>query len=213
MPIPERGAATFAHRRRTMVRLQERTQGQDPRRVPVAYSMSSCFPAGARLRSETSPTPTFSHGSTSSPPTPEHASGRRPKHRLTTTTRAYRRHGWCRRTRWWIRCSATQCERGTSASTPPMTLQLPRKTTPEKTTLTHDQVRQLADAAGELRTMVYVLGLRRLRYGELRRPAGAATWTCSRRRLTVSRSVTAVAGMGMVEGGTKTHQTRSVPAA
>ena len=33
----------------------------------------------------------------------------------------------------------------------------------------------------------------------------------SRRRLTVSRSVTAVAKLGMVEGGTKTHQTRSVP--
>ncbi len=32
-----------------------------------------------------------------------------------------------------------------------------------------------------------------------------------RRRLTVSRSVTDVAKMGMVEGTTKTHQTRSVP--
>lgn len=88
---------------------------------------------------------------------------------------------------------------------------LPRKASPEKTALTHDQVRQLADAVGEgLRTMVYVLGYGGLRYGE------CAALRCgdvnvTRRRLQVSRSVTSVAGMGMVEGATKTHQARSVP--
>lgn len=89
-------------------------------------------------------------------------------------------------------------------------VQLPRKDTPEKSALTHDQVRHLADASGELRTMVYVLGYSGLRYGEI-----AALRVCdvdkSRGRLKVSRSATAVARMGIVEGATKTHQTRLVP--
>jgi integrase len=87
---------------------------------------------------------------------------------------------------------------------------LPRRNNPEKTTLTHDQVRQLADAAEELRTMVYVLGYGGLRYGEIA-ALRVGDVDASRNRLMVSRSVTAVARMGMVEGGTKTHQTRSVP--
>ncbi len=87
---------------------------------------------------------------------------------------------------------------------------LPRKANPEKISLTHDQVRQVADAAGDLRTMVYLLAYSGLRYGE------CAALRCgdvnvSRRRLEVSRSMTAVAKMGMVEGTTKTHQNRSVP--
>jgi integrase len=49
-----------------------------------------------------------------------------------------------------------------------------------------------------------------LRYGELAALRVADVDT-TRRRLKVSRSMTAVAAMGMVEGGTKTHQTRSVP--
>ena len=89
-------------------------------------------------------------------------------------------------------------------------VQLPRKTTPEKTALTHDQVRQHADAAGDLRTMVYVLAYGGLRYGE------CAALRCgdvdiTRRRLVVSRSATAVAKLGMVETDTKTHQARAVP--
>lgn len=87
---------------------------------------------------------------------------------------------------------------------------LPRKNTPEKTALTHDQVRVLADADGGLRTMVYVLGYGGLRYGEIAALRVGDVDT-TRRRLKVSRSVTAVAGMGMVEGTTKTHQARSVP--
>jgi integrase len=55
-----------------------------------------------------------------------------------------------------------------------------------------------------------VLAYGGLRYGELAALRVADVDT-TRRRLKVSRSMTAVAAMGMVEGGTKTHQTRSVP--
>ncbi|MCT7657628.1 tyrosine-type recombinase/integrase [Mycobacterium deserti] len=93
---------------------------------------------------------------------------------------------------------------------PAADVQLPRKMVPEKTPLTHEQVRQIADAAGDLRTAVYVLGYGGLRYGELA-ALRVGDVDARRRRLKVSRSVTDVAKMGMVEGTTKTHQTRSVP--
>jgi integrase len=89
-------------------------------------------------------------------------------------------------------------------------VQLPRKTTPEKFALTHDQVRALADAAGDLRTAVYLLGYGGLRYGELA-ALRIGDVDVARRRVKVSRSVTAVAKLGMVETGTKTHQSRAVP--
>jgi integrase len=89
-------------------------------------------------------------------------------------------------------------------------VQLPRKDAIDRTALTHEQVRLVADAAGELRTMVYVLAYGGLRYGECAALKVRDVDT-SRCRLKVSRSVTAVAGMGMVEGATKTHQARSVP--
>jgi integrase len=89
-------------------------------------------------------------------------------------------------------------------------VQLPRKITPEKSALTHEQIRQIADASGELRTAVYVLGYGGLRYGELA-ALRVGDVDVSRRRLKVSRSVTAVAKLGMVEGSAKTHQARPVP--
>jgi integrase len=89
-------------------------------------------------------------------------------------------------------------------------VQLPRKNTTERTALTHEQVRRLAEAAGKLRAMVYVLAYGGLRYGECAALTVAGVDT-SRNRIKVSRSVTAVAGMGMMEGATKTHQSRSVP--
>ncbi|MGH3556310.1 tyrosine-type recombinase/integrase [Mycobacterium sp.] len=89
-------------------------------------------------------------------------------------------------------------------------VQLPRKNTPEKSALTHDQVRQLADASGELRTMIYVLGYGGLRYGEIA-ALRVGDVDVTRRRVKVSRSVTAVTKLGMVEGATKTNQTRAVP--
>lgn len=96
------------------------------------------------------------------------------------------------------------------AINPAADVQLPRINTPEKIALTHEQVRQVADTSGELRTAVYVLGYGGIRYGEL---AGLRVGDVDtkRRRLKVSRSVTAVAKMGMVEGTPKTHQARSVP--
>ena len=89
-------------------------------------------------------------------------------------------------------------------------VQLPRKTTPEKFALTHDQVRALADAAGDLRTAVYLLGYGGLRYGELA-ALRVNDVDVGRRRVKVSRSVTAVTKLGMVETSTKTHQSRAVP--
>ena len=96
------------------------------------------------------------------------------------------------------------------AVNPAEDIALPRKASPEKMALTHDQVRQIADASRELAPMVYLLAYSGLRYGE------CAALRCGdvnvmRHRLDVSRSVTAVAAMGMVEGATKTHQARSVP--
>jgi integrase len=89
-------------------------------------------------------------------------------------------------------------------------VQLPRKDAIDRTALTHEQVCKVADAAGELRTMVYVLAYGGLRYGECAalKVGEVDTGRC---RLKVSRSVTAVAGLGMVEGATKTHQARLVP--
>ena len=95
------------------------------------------------------------------------------------------------------------------AVNPASDVQLPRINTPEKIALTHEQVRLVADGSGELRTAVYVLGYGGLRYGELAALRVGDVDT-KRRRLKVSRSVTAVAGMGMVEGTTKSHQARSV---
>jgi integrase len=88
-------------------------------------------------------------------------------------------------------------------------IQLPRKFVPEKTALTHDQVRDLAEAA-EVSDDGLRPGLRGLRYGEIA-ALSVGDVDVARRRLKVSRSVTAVAGMGMVEGVTKTHQARSIP--
>ena len=89
-------------------------------------------------------------------------------------------------------------------------IQLPRKTTPEKIALTHDQVRKLAEASGELATQVYTLAYAGLRYGECA-ALRVGDVDLQRRRLRVSRSVTAVAKMGLVEGATKTHEARTVP--
>jgi integrase len=89
-------------------------------------------------------------------------------------------------------------------------VQLPRKNVPEKTALTHEEVRQLADAAGGLRAMVYVLAYGGLRYGECA-ALKIADVDRGRNRLKVARSVTAVAKVGIVETDNKTHQSREVP--
>lgn len=89
-------------------------------------------------------------------------------------------------------------------------VQQSRKSTPEKIAHTHAHVRELAEAAGELATMVYVLGYAGLRFGECA-ALRVGDVGVQKRRLRVSRSVTYVTGKGQVEGGTKTHASRMVP--
>ncbi len=96
------------------------------------------------------------------------------------------------------------------AFNPANDVDLPRKATSEKIALTHEQVRQLAEAAGELATMVYVLAYSGLRYGECAALRVTDVDT-TRRRLRVSRSITYVTGNGNVEGTTKSHASRTVP--
>lgn len=93
---------------------------------------------------------------------------------------------------------------------PAVDVDLPRKKAPEKIALTHEQVHDLAEAAGELGTMVYVLAYAGLRYGECAALRVGDVDT-TRRRLRVSRSITYVTGSGNVEGSTKTHAERNVP--
>ena len=96
------------------------------------------------------------------------------------------------------------------AANPADHIQLLRRTTPEKIALTHEQVRKLAEASGELATQVYTLAYAGLRYGECA-ALRVRDVDLQRCRLKVSRSVTAVAKLGLVEGATKTHQARTIP--
>jgi integrase len=96
------------------------------------------------------------------------------------------------------------------AVNPAEDVHLPRKASREDVALTHDQVRQLAEARQDIRAMVYLLAYGGMRYGELA-ALRVGDVDLGRRRITVSRSVTYVAGNGHVEGTTKTHQTRMVP--
>jgi integrase len=89
-------------------------------------------------------------------------------------------------------------------------IQLPRPAAPEEKALTHDQVRALADAAGELRTQVLLLAYSGMRYGECA-ALRVSDLELGRRRVRVSKSVTAANGKGMVQTAPKTHQSRTVP--
>jgi integrase len=86
---------------------------------------------------------------------------------------------------------------------------LPRKTSRRDKALSHDQIRSLADAAGELSTVVYVLGYGGMRYGELA-ALRVKNAQVGRSRLWIARSITNVTGIGDREGPTKTHQERWV---
>jgi integrase len=89
-------------------------------------------------------------------------------------------------------------------------VELPRKTPAERIALSHAEVRELAESAGDLATMVYVLGYSGIRYGECS-ALTVGEFDAQRSRLRVARSVTYVTGSGRVEGGTKTHRSRTVP--
>lgn len=96
------------------------------------------------------------------------------------------------------------------AANPADGVEQPRKSSREDVALSHDQVRQLAEARAEIRAMVYVLAYGGMRYGELA-AARVGDVDLARRRIRVSRSVTYVTGDGHVEDDTKTHQDRTVP--
>ncbi|WP_324738840.1 tyrosine-type recombinase/integrase [Mycobacterium sp. 5-140-3-2] len=86
---------------------------------------------------------------------------------------------------------------------------LPRKASRRDKALSHEQIRSLADAAGELSTVVYVLGYGGMRYGELA-ALRVNNVQVGRSRLWIARSITHVSGVGDREGPTKTHQERWV---
>lgn len=96
------------------------------------------------------------------------------------------------------------------ATNPADDVEQPRKSSREDIALTHGQVERLAEARGDIRSMIYLLAYGGMRYGEVA-ALRVGDVNLQRRRIRVSRSVTYVAGRGYVEGPTKTHQTRTVP--
>ena len=96
------------------------------------------------------------------------------------------------------------------AANPADGVHLPRKESRRDKALTHQQLRSLAEAAGELSTAIYVLGYGGMRYSELA-ALRVRDVDVQRRRLRISRKITYVAGRGYIEGPPKTHAERSVP--
>lgn len=95
-------------------------------------------------------------------------------------------------------------------SNPAEGIELPRLPEVHQRFLSHGQLHELAIAAGRFRTLILVLGYCGLRFGEA---VGLQVGDVDlkARRIRVARSVTNVAGRGMVEGPTKNHQARTVP--
>jgi integrase len=94
-------------------------------------------------------------------------------------------------------------------SNPAAGVKMPRLPTLEKRYLTHDQLNDLARAAGRYELMVLVLGYCGLRYGEAAALRVRRVDTL-RRRLEIVEAVTEISGR-VILGTPKTHQTRSVP--
>lgn len=99
-------------------------------------------------------------------------------------------------------------ESGYMARTPCVGVRLPRLSQREMSFLSATQVRDLADAAGEYGTLVYVLAYGGLRWGEA---AAIRRRRCDllRGRIEVSESLAEV-GAELYFGSTKTHQVRRV---
>jgi len=93
---------------------------------------------------------------------------------------------------------------------PALGVVLPRVVATEVTALSHEQVKALAEASGELSTMVYTLAYAALRFGECA-ALRVGDVDVERKRMRVRRAVAQVAGLGIVEGTPKTHQQRAVP--
>ncbi|MBA2639918.1 MAG: site-specific integrase, partial [Nocardioidaceae bacterium] len=98
---------------------------------------------------------------------------------------------------------------GRLASNPANGVRLPRVEPAEKRFLTHQQVRDLADAAGPHATAILTLAYCGLRWGELA-ALRVSRLDLMRRRLTVAEAVTEVRGH-LTWGTPKSHQYRSVP--
>jgi len=98
---------------------------------------------------------------------------------------------------------------GRLASNPANGVRLPRVERAEKRFLTHQQVRDLADAAGPHATAILMLAYCGLRWGELA-ALRVSRLDLMRRRLTVAEAVTEVRGH-LTWGTPKSHQHRSVP--
>ena len=89
-------------------------------------------------------------------------------------------------------------------------IDLPTLPDTEQRYLTHEQLQRVAVASGRLRTLILVLGYCGLRFGE------AAALRVEHvdipaRRINIRRSVTSVRKLGLIEGPTKNHESRSVP--
>ena len=95
-------------------------------------------------------------------------------------------------------------------SNPADDAELPRLNEVERRYLSHDELHRLAFASGRFRTLVLTLGYCGLRFGEAV-ALKVSDLDLDARRIRVSRSVTHVATIGMQEGPTKSHATRSVP--
>ncbi|OSC32575.1 site-specific integrase [Mycobacterium vulneris] len=89
-------------------------------------------------------------------------------------------------------------------------IELPRLPEIEQRYLTHEQLHRLAVACGRYRTLVLVLGYCGLRLGEAT-ALRVTNLDLKARRIRVRRSVTYVRKVGLVEGETKNHTSRTVP--
>jgi integrase len=96
------------------------------------------------------------------------------------------------------------------AANPADDIDLPTLPESEQRYLTHEQLHRVAMASGGMRTLVLVLGLCGLRFGE----AAALTVAdvdLDARRIRVRKSVTYVRKTGLVEGPTNNHTSHTVP--
>lgn len=96
------------------------------------------------------------------------------------------------------------------ATNPADDIELPRLVHREDLALTHAQVHAIAKGAGDAGPIVLLLAYSGLRFGEAA-ALRVADVDLKRRRIMVSKAVAEVAKVGLVEGTTKTHQSRSVP--
>jgi len=89
-------------------------------------------------------------------------------------------------------------------------IELPTLPDTEQRYLNHDQLHRVAVASGRLRTLILVLGYCGLRFGEAA-ALRVEHVDITARRINVRYSVTSVRKLGLVEGPTKNHESRSVP--